>query len=285
MICKKLADHYGCPAEFAGLDQLPELLADKDLPVKKGELNELTREIVQHSMLITFTLSSRYDLKKANDTCQHEMEKYALPAAALLSPELKSGAKPVPPGYLRTAYRYLLLNHAHDSICGCSIDSVHRDMHYRFRQVQSLAGGVFNLYLTNENQKLKTLSDGTYLLCLFNPLPYGFEKTIKAGIAFDPADPCRENSRIMYEQRNQFKMQDSSGKELKYTVNSMHRGKPDVCTVTFTAALNPLGMTYIRVIPQNKPIRYQDSLCTGPFSAENAFISLDMNSDVTITIK
>ena len=32
------------------------------------------------------------------------------------------------------AWKHLLENHPHDSICGCSIDQVHQDMIYRFDQ-------------------------------------------------------------------------------------------------------------------------------------------------------
>ncbi len=35
-------------------------------------------------------------------------------------------------GLYRTAWKYLLQNHPHDSICGCSIDQVHKEMETRF---------------------------------------------------------------------------------------------------------------------------------------------------------
>lgn len=41
--------------------------------------------------------------------------------------------------FLDLAWRYLLLNHPHDSIVGCSMDQVHRDMLYRFDQARMLA--------------------------------------------------------------------------------------------------------------------------------------------------
>ena len=41
------------------------------------------------------------------------------------------------PNYLKLAYRYLLKNQPHDSICGCSSDLVHEDMTYRYSQVKS----------------------------------------------------------------------------------------------------------------------------------------------------
>ena len=40
---------------------------------------------------------------------------------------------------LRLAWRELLRNHPHDSLPGCSLDEVHRDMEQRFRSVQQIA--------------------------------------------------------------------------------------------------------------------------------------------------
>jgi alpha-mannosidase len=42
---------------------------------------------------------------------------------------------PYPDAELRLAWRDLLRNHPHDSICGCSCDEVHRDMLFRYEQL------------------------------------------------------------------------------------------------------------------------------------------------------
>ena len=44
-------------------------------------------------------------------------------------------ATPFPHADLRLAWRDLLRNHPHDSICGCSCDEVHRDMLVRYEQL------------------------------------------------------------------------------------------------------------------------------------------------------
>jgi hypothetical protein len=290
-ICRELAGIFNCPVETGSLEELAELLQKEELPLRAGELNELTRDVVEHSMLITYCLSSRYDLKRANDICQHRLEKYAFPAAAFLAPQ-----SPVPPAYFEKAYRYLLLNHAHDSICGCSIDAVHKDMLYRFRQALELAEGIFDLYFEREYKKLAFLQTDEYVLGVFNPLPYAFTKTISADIWFEPDDKSGFNPYVKYEQRNQFKLYDRTGAELKYTIKSVRRGefrpsldqnyntKSDINTVVFTVPLSPLGMTYIRVVPREKPVRYQDTLSTGDFSAENNLLGLSINSDGTFNI-
>jgi alpha-mannosidase len=47
----------------------------------------------------------------------------------------------------RLAWKRLMENHPHDSICGCSIDAVHRDMVARFEQVTEIAEGQIGVYL------------------------------------------------------------------------------------------------------------------------------------------
>lgn len=101
------------------------------MPVKKGELNLTSKEFNPYLHLISHVLSSRYDLKKANDQCQTLMEKWVQPFTAL---SLLAG-NPLRRGYQRLAYQSLIQNHPHDSICGCSQDQVHKDMQYRFDQV------------------------------------------------------------------------------------------------------------------------------------------------------
>ena len=43
-----------------------------------------------------------------------------------------------PAPLIRQAWRLLMENHPHDSICGCSIDQVHEEMRPRFDQVEQI---------------------------------------------------------------------------------------------------------------------------------------------------
>ena len=74
--------------------------------------------------------STRMYLKQANERCERELAvAEALCGLALLT---RPGFRH-PRGELRLAWRELLRNHPHDSICGCSVDEVHEDMGQRFR--------------------------------------------------------------------------------------------------------------------------------------------------------
>ena len=75
------------------------------------------------------TASARVYLKQLNAAGQTLLEKGAEPLAALA--RLAVG-KPYPHDQLTYAWKTLMQNHPHDSICGCSVDEVHREMVSRF---------------------------------------------------------------------------------------------------------------------------------------------------------
>jgi alpha-mannosidase/mannosylglycerate hydrolase len=85
--------------------------------------------------VIPGVLSSRVHLKQANNLCQALLCQWSEPLGAMSQAFL---GMEYPQGYLDLAWRWLLQNHPHDSIDGCSIDQVHRDMMYRFDQCRQI---------------------------------------------------------------------------------------------------------------------------------------------------
>ena len=75
--------------------------------------------------------SARIYLKQANERAETRL--LSIETAAALR-TLREDA-PFPGADLRLAWRDLLRNHPHDSICGCSCDEVHRDMLARYEQL------------------------------------------------------------------------------------------------------------------------------------------------------
>jgi alpha-mannosidase len=75
--------------------------------------------------------SARVYLKQANDRA--ELRLLSIETAAALR-TLREGTR-YPAADLDLAWRDLLRNHPHDSICGCSCDEVHRDMLVRYEQL------------------------------------------------------------------------------------------------------------------------------------------------------
>ncbi|MHB0868290.1 MAG: glycoside hydrolase family 38 C-terminal domain-containing protein, partial [Chloroflexota bacterium] len=95
-------------------------------------------------------LSSRMNVKQRNARAQTLLERWAEPfssLASLLTPApWPPGTTPVErlapdtPALLRLAWRYLLMNQPHDSICGCSVDQVHQEMELRYDWCEQVAG-------------------------------------------------------------------------------------------------------------------------------------------------
>ncbi len=96
-------------------------------PVLAGELRDNSNAFV-----LPDVLSSRRYLKRLNQQAEDRLLGQVEPllAAAGLGERY-------PRRYLRETWKLLLQQHAHDSICGCSIDEVHQEMIVRFRRVQN----------------------------------------------------------------------------------------------------------------------------------------------------
>jgi alpha-mannosidase len=107
----------------------------EQLQVIEGELRNQRTD--GWSTLVN-TASSRIYLKQMNHHCQTLLEKNAEPLAAMVA--LAGGT--YPREYIRFMWKSLMKNHPHDSICGCSVDEVHREMVTRFESVAQM-GEVF----------------------------------------------------------------------------------------------------------------------------------------------
>lgn len=103
-------------------------------PNHSGELHGSKRQYI-----LSGVLSARVYLKQQNDACEILLANLAEPLATLAW--LRAGANPGA-GFLQHAWKKLLQNHPHDSICGSSIDVVHREMLGRFEEVRQIGENV-----------------------------------------------------------------------------------------------------------------------------------------------
>ncbi|SDZ57042.1 alpha-mannosidase [Evansella caseinilytica] len=76
------------------------------------------------------TASSRIYLKQANDRCQTLLERVLEPLGLLVSDRMLHR------DFAEFYWKLLMENHPHDSICGCSVDAVHREMTTRFERAE-----------------------------------------------------------------------------------------------------------------------------------------------------
>ena len=96
------------------------------LPAREGELVGSRLQNVLRGVN-----SARVYLKQANERAERRLLSIETAAALRTLRE----EVPYPSNDLRLAWRDLLRNQPHDSICGCSCDEVHRDMLVRYEQL------------------------------------------------------------------------------------------------------------------------------------------------------
>ena len=118
--------------------------------------------------ILAGVLSARMNVKQRNTQCEALLERWAEPFssfAALLpkgnGTSRHSTAERLAreaPALLRQAWRYLLKNQPHDSICGCSVDQVHAEMMTRYDWCQQIAELLTNRALESLAGALDTES-------------------------------------------------------------------------------------------------------------------------------
>ena len=148
-----LAEEIGAlPGVEGGLSTLPAYVAAvrkglgasvPTLTLVRGEL----RGGESYSNLLPGVLSARTYVKQANAAVQRLIEQRAEPTSAFAW--LAGGRHPG--GELAYAWRTLLQNHPHDSICGCSVDEVHDECDSRYARASQAAQTV-------EESALETLA-------------------------------------------------------------------------------------------------------------------------------
>ncbi len=124
----------------------------------------------KHHLILSGVWSTRMYLKQLNDRAQTLLSCYLEPLAALNS--FMRGQR-YPQAEIEQAWKLLLQNHPHDSICGCSIDEVHRQMVPRFEGVIETAEHLASRTLRSLAASPGSTTDEspTQGICLFNPLP------------------------------------------------------------------------------------------------------------------
>jgi len=288
-LAKRLAEHYGCPVVIDSPDAVVEeiLSYEKVMPTKYGELQHTAREMTEHNKLIPNVLSSRYDIKLANDNCQTLLEKWVSPLMAVGA----LGGVELQRSYYSLAYEYLIKNHCHDSICGCSIDEVHQDMQYRFRQCAIISREMIDFLLN-----ARIVDDKVFAVSLFNPLPHAVTGVQIVRIPFPEDYAQKYDEQIPSEQINAFLLIDEDGNEIPYNIMSITKNSnvrvpcgnyskvADVYEVALPAKIPAMGAVSVEVKPCGHPVRYMDTMITSGNSAENEYIVVDINRDGTVCL-
>lgn len=206
---------------------LSDQLIGMDLPVVVGELRDCSR-----APLLPGVLSTRMWIKQRNAACETLLEKWAEPFgtfAALYAPsqvevkdvdgskdfdqrEENDGLADTAP-LIRQAWRLLMENHPHDSICGCSIDQVAVEMGTRFDQVEQIGEELTRQSLRALAMQVNTLSTGA----------------LAAVVVYNPSSTARRDlvqvHMTVAEDIPGFKLIDRDGSEVQYELRGNTSGE------------------------------------------------------------
>ncbi len=280
-----------CDGEELIQDTMPEymdrLLAETEkngirLPVHEGELR-----MGGQSTLLTGTLSARVHLKQRNALLQASLERSFEPSYTALA---LLGIKEYPLGYSRYLWRTLIENHAHDSICGCSVDFVHRHMEDRFQRIgenlSELTKRAREEYLCHVDRR--GISENAILLMCENNSPETFDGVYTAEIDI-----------LSAEDTGGFAITDKKGKNIPFEVVSIVKdyrtrvlspvnlpGEKTVnrYTVQLRCKVEGLSRKVLICTPCNEPLEIAKNKRTRLRTMENEYLSVKVNSNGTVDI-
>ena len=222
--------------------------------------------------------STRMPLKQANHAAETLLERYVEPLLAAAHAVRGHDDRPL----LDHAWRSLLLNHPHDSICGCSVDAVPRAMHARFEAVTQLGDELCRRAVTHLTQDA-----GASTLAVFEPLPHAGRRVAHTQLEL-PAG--RGEGIALY---------DETGAPLPLQAQVTRRpaaGRSDAevdrVELAFALPTRPLGLTLVRwshdqagahAAPLDDPVAAVRE--PGGWRLENGALRVTVGDDGTATLQ
>jgi mannosylglycerate hydrolase len=151
-----VVEESGADVELSTLPAYLETLDGRsDVSRWRGELRSSAR-----ANILMGTLSARLDLKAAMARAERALTRYGEPFQALY-------AKAWPEHLLELAWRKVIENSAHDSICGCSLDDVSTQVLVRCAEAEQIGMG-----LADEAARMAASKAPLGSVLAFNPSPW-----------------------------------------------------------------------------------------------------------------
>jgi len=245
--------------------------------------------------------SSRMYLKQRNWSCQNLLQRYVEPLNAFAT---ASGMRTQLP-LVRQAWRTLIQNHPHDSICGCSIDPVHREMMTRFKAAEDIGRSVMDLALNHLIPFDDRASKDDRYLFLVNPSPFSRSEIASAEVNFYLQDivvglnpDVRVDPPLL--PVSGFALYDAEDREIPYQVTGRREGYDITYTNynypkqtyadTFSILVDardipPLGFKGLKVRKLRRFPKYRSGVRCGKHFIENNFLRVEVNSRGEITMR
>ncbi|KAF1296660.1 alpha-mannosidase [Enterococcus sp. JM4C] len=194
-----------------------------DLPEDLGTVHgELTSQETDGWFTLANTASARVYLKQWNTKVQRQLENVAEPLASMAY-EI-SGS--YPHDELTYAWKTLMQNHPHDSICGCSVDEVHREMMPRFEKSYEVGKYVEEEALRVIGEALDTSAfpETSQPFVVFNTTGYKKTEIVSVEIelerkTFSEGYPSKLWDELKQQPKKSYKVIDKNGNEMPATIS------------------------------------------------------------------
>ena len=128
-------------------------------PIVRGEING---QLSRGACPLICTASAHIDIKKDNYLTEHLLARVTEPVSLLAG---FCGAT-YPRDQLLYAWKTLMQNHPHDSICACSCDEVYDEMKVRFAKAMAVGEGLRDRALSSISGELEHLGERVAVLSL-----------------------------------------------------------------------------------------------------------------------
>lgn len=247
---------------------------------------ELTGQKSSGLFTLVNTASSRIYLKQMNYQAQTLLEKWAEPLGSIawiMGDTYRSD-------FFKKAWIYLLQNHPHDSICGCSIDEVHKEMVVRFNKSIAISNNLIEREFNYIAQNIDTsnANKGDIPIVVFNPLAWNVTEQITAIVDVD------ENYEIDIKN---LKVVDYEGNSIISDITSCDRVFAIELPEDSFRKAKYVKRLQLKFIAENIPaVGYKtfyiskvaekkaNCLKFGDYFAENEYLKLDIEKDGTLCL-
>jgi alpha-mannosidase len=232
-------------------------------------------------------LSTRMYLKQLNRQAEYLLTAWTEPFntfASLLG-------SPYPQAMLFDAWKKMHINHSHDDIGGCSVDYVHEDMLWRYRQVTERCRGLLHRSLGTIARQVGSaeIEKNQSRLVVFNPLASGrnnisrFYVDVPLGIECKDIQVADSKGNTVASEIISSSMDKSSPLELQLS------GCPAVPIKRYnievsTANIPSMGYSQYTLTALPQPAPKAQPLPCGRNWMENEFLKASFNSDGTLNL-
>ncbi|TFF90843.1 MAG: hypothetical protein EU548_00965 [Promethearchaeota archaeon] len=241
----------------------------------------------RYNNLLSGVFSARMWIKQRNTAIEYLYQYYTEPASTIAWLLNKSDDFIYPKAYLLAGLKWLIKNHPHDSICGCSIDQVHDEMETRFDWAEQIGDETFKDAMVAIADRIKEpeLFQNKKMFVVYNPLPWKRTDVVNFLVGTSYHEGATEYPEDL-------KLIDHQGKEIPYQsvkvdVPSRYRRELlDGYSFSFISEMPACGYKVYYLVPGEEASKDQkptEEFQISEDTIENQFFKISVNSEGIIS--